>query len=49
MASLYQEDRNLPIRNSIDNPEIAEIYEEFLKMPLGKTSEKLLHTKYYAR
>lgn len=49
MASLYQEDRNLPIRNSIDNPEIAEIYEEFLERPLGKTSEKLLHTKYYAR
>lgn len=47
IASLYQEDSRMQLRNSIDNPEIRKIYNEFLKMPLGERSEKLLHTKYY--
>ena len=41
--------KRLKLRNSIDNPEIADIYEEFLEGPLSGTSEKLLHTKYYTR
>lgn len=42
----YVHDKNLPLRKSHENPEIAKIYEEFLKEPLGSVSHHLLHTKY---
>lgn len=46
IASLYEADARLPVRLSIDNPEIADIYSEFLKEPLSSLSELLLHTTY---
>lgn len=46
IASLYEADARLPVRLSIDNPEIADIYSEFLKEPLSPLSELLLHTTY---
>jgi iron only hydrogenase large subunit-like protein len=49
MLAIYEEDRNLPLRKSHENPEIKAIYEEFLKEPLGHMSHKLLHTHYRAR
>jgi NADP-reducing hydrogenase subunit HndD len=49
MAAIYEEDMNLPIRKSHENPEITAIYEEFLKEPLGHKSHELLHTHYRKR
>lgn len=49
IASMYAEDARMELRNSIDNPEIGQIYKEFLKEPLSELSEKLLHTEYYKR
>ncbi len=47
--ALYQEDRNLELRKSHQNPSITRIYEEFLGAPLGEKSHHLLHTGYTAR
>ena len=44
--SIYFEDANKGIRKSHENPEIAAIYTDFLKEPLGKKSHHLLHTHY---
>ena len=46
IASLYSADERSVIRNSMDNPEIADIYKEFLREPLSPLSEVLLHTTY---
>ncbi|MDR2526099.1 MAG: [FeFe] hydrogenase, group A [Oscillospiraceae bacterium] len=48
-ASLYEADRNLPVRKSHENPAIKQIYAEFLGKPGGHLSHELLHTKYVAR
>lgn len=49
IGSLYKEDEKMTLRNSVENPELAKVYSEFYKEPLGKLSEKLLHTVYYRR
>ena len=49
MQAIYEEDGDLPIRKSHENPEIMQIYEEFLKEPLGHKSHELLHTHYRKR
>nr|WP_290641663.1 NADH-dependent [FeFe] hydrogenase, group A6 [Labilibaculum sp.] len=49
MEAIYEEDRNLPIRKSHENPEIVQIYKEFLEEPLSHKSHKLLHTSYVKR
>lgn len=49
MQAIYDEDMNMPIRKSHENPEIIQIYKEFLGEPLGKQSHKLLHTEYFER
>lgn len=46
---LAQIDRHQTIRKSHENPEILELYREFLDQPLGGTSHELLHTSYQAR
>lgn len=46
IASLYQADERAQYRNSMDNPEIGMIYNEFFKEPLSLLSETLLHTTY---
>lgn len=48
-AGVYQIDCCLPIRKSHKNPAITEIYEQFLKEPLGHKSHELLHTHYTSR
>ncbi len=48
-ASIYREDSLKPIRKSHDNPAIKEIYQDFLKEPLGHKSHELLHTEYTER
>jgi len=47
--AIYAEDENLPIRKSHENPEIIQIYQEFLGEPLSHTSHELLHTHYVPR
>ena len=47
--SLYREDRGKPIRKSHENPQIAALYRETLKKPLGELSHHLLHTTYEKR
>jgi iron only hydrogenase large subunit-like protein len=49
IAAIYKEDEGKPIRKSHNNPEVAAIYEEYLKKPLGERSHHLLHTKYTPR
>lgn len=49
IKAIYEEDKNLPTRKSHENPEIIQIYEEFLEEPLGHKSHKLLHTHYTRR
>jgi len=47
--AIYEEDMGMSIRKSHENPEIAEIYKEFLEKPLGHKSHELLHTHYTPR
>jgi len=47
--AIYAEDEGLPIRKSHENPEIINIYEDFLTEPLGHKSHALLHTHYVPR
>ncbi len=47
--AIYQEDLNLPWRKSHENPDVQQIYREFLGEPLGEKSHHLLHTHYTPR
>ena len=49
MEAIYAEDGDMPIRKSHENPEVLQIYKEFLENPLGHKSHKLLHTNYTPR
>ncbi|MFA7160616.1 MAG: NADH-dependent [FeFe] hydrogenase, group A6 [Kiritimatiellia bacterium] len=49
IKAIYKEDEGKKLRKSHENPEIAQIYKEFLEKPLGKKSHKLLHTHYAGR
>ncbi len=46
---LYNEDGEMKIRCSHDNPEIKRIYADFLGKPLSGKAHDLLHTHYKAR
>ena len=48
-ASIYEEDINLKIRKSHENPDIQTLYAQFLLNPLGEKSHHLLHTTYTKR
>jgi iron-only hydrogenase group A len=47
--AIYQEDEGKKLRKSHDNPQIKQIYEEFLGSPLGEKSHQLLHTHYHSK
>ncbi|HRY98570.1 MAG TPA: [Fe-Fe] hydrogenase large subunit C-terminal domain-containing protein, partial [Bacteroidales bacterium] len=47
--AIYAEDEGLPIRKSHENPEVVQIYKDFLGEPLGHRSHALLHTHYKPR
>jgi NADH-quinone oxidoreductase subunit G len=47
IEGIYKEDAGLPLRKSHENPEVKQIYEEFLHEPLGHKSHELLHTHYH--
>ena len=48
-AALYAEDAGKPIRKSHENPEIKQIYAEYLGKPNSHKAHELLHTTYTAR
>ncbi|MFA8450888.1 MAG: NADH-dependent [FeFe] hydrogenase, group A6 [Bacteroidales bacterium] len=47
--AIYEEDRNMPLRKSHENPEIVKIYEDFLEKPNSHKAHELLHTHYTKR
>jgi len=47
--AIYQEDEGKKLRKSHENPQIKQIYEEFLGYPLGEKSHQLLHTHYHSK
>ena len=49
IAGLYQDDRDKTIRCSHENPEVIQVYKDFLGQPLTGKSHDLLHTRYTAR
>lgn len=49
LEAIYEVDEQMTLRKSHDNPAVKELYEEFLKEPLGELSHKLLHTSYTER
>ncbi|MDD5134978.1 MAG: NADH-dependent [FeFe] hydrogenase, group A6 [Phycisphaerae bacterium] len=49
IEAIYKEDEGKKMRKSHENPEIAQIYKEFLGKPLGHKSHELLHTGYKPR
>ncbi|MEE4176358.1 MAG: NADH-dependent [FeFe] hydrogenase, group A6 [Bacteroides sp.] len=48
-SGIYDEDEQMVIRKSHENPEVIELYDKFLHEPLGHRSHDLLHTHYYPR
>jgi NADP-reducing hydrogenase subunit HndD len=49
IQAIYKEDEGKPIRASHYNREVKQIYDEYLKKPLGEKSHHLLHTRYTVR
>lgn len=49
MEAIYEQDKNMPLRKSHENPVVAKIYEEMIGEPGGHVAHKTLHTSYKAR
>jgi len=49
IKAIYKEDEGKTLRKSHENPEVLQIYQEFLEKPVSHLSHKLLHTKYHDR
>jgi len=47
--AIYEEDRNLPIRKSHENPKIKMLYDEYFEKPGSHKAHELLHTHYIKR
>lgn len=47
--AIYKEDRSKRLRKSHENPQILELYKEYLGEPYGKLAHELLHTHYEER
>ena len=47
--AVYTVDERMALRKSHENPAVKELYDEFLKEPLGEKSHELLHTHYTPR
>lgn len=47
--AIYAEDMGMQIRKSHENPEVVEIYKDFLGKPNSHKSHELLHTHYVER
>ncbi|MBO5784402.1 MAG: iron hydrogenase small subunit [Clostridia bacterium] len=48
-AGLYEDDRNLPVRKSHENPDVKRIYDEYLEKPGSHKAHEILHTTYVKR
>jgi len=48
-AALYSEDERQTLRQSHNNPQIKQLYDEFLGEPNSHKAHHLLHTTYEAR
>lgn len=48
-AAIYQEDKDLPIRKSHENPAVQELYRDYFGEPYSEKAHKLLHTHYVER
>ena len=44
--ALYEEDKNMPLRKSHENPLIKKIYDEFFEKPGSRKAHEVLHTSY---
>lgn len=47
--ALYEQDAEMTLRKSHENPVVKKLYNEFLGEPLGHKSHELLHTSYNSR
>lgn len=47
--AIYEEDKNLPIRKSHENPKMMKLYEEYFEKPGSHKAHELLHTHYTKR
>lgn len=47
--AIYLEDRNKPLRKSHENPEVLQLYKDYLGEPFGERAHVLLHTHYEPR
>lgn len=47
--AIYDEDRDLPIRKSHENPRVKALYDEYFEKPGSHKAHKLLHTHYTER
>jgi NADH-quinone oxidoreductase subunit G/NADP-reducing hydrogenase subunit HndD len=48
-SAIYHQDKILPIRKSHKNPEILQLYKDFLDKPGSEKAHHLLHTRYKMR
>ncbi len=49
MRAIFREDEGKRMRKSHENPDVQQLYAEFLGKPLGERSHHLLHTHYEER
>ncbi len=49
IKAIYAEDEHKILRKSHENEQVMQLYNEFLKKPLGEKSHELLHTHYHMR
>lgn len=49
MQKMYESDAKNPIRRSHENPEVQELYRDYLGEPCGHISHHILHTGYTDR
>ncbi len=47
--ALYNQDKNMPMRKSHDNPVLKEVYATYLEKPGSHVAHQLLHTSYVAK
>lgn len=47
--AIYEEDKNLAIRKSHENPKVKMLYDEYFEKPGSHKAHKLLHTNYAKR
>lgn len=48
-AAIYEEDKDMPLRKSHENPMVKLVYEEYLENPNSHRAHELLHTHYVRR